>query len=112
MADVVKGGTATGARIENIEICGKTGTAQNPHGKDHSLFICFAPKENPRIAMAVIVENSGFGATWAAPIASLMIEKYLNDSISRLDMEERIMKGNLVAGKDTIAATRRKKERN
>ena len=99
MADVVDAGTAAGSKLANIQICGKTGTAQNPHGKDHSLFICFAPKENPKIAMAVVIENSGFGATWAAPIASLMIEKYLTDSVSRHEMEKRIMDGHLIPGK-------------
>jgi penicillin-binding protein 2 len=77
------GGTARRARIhESIVVCGKTGTAQNPHGEDHSVFIAFAPKENPQIAVAVYVENAGGGGSWAAPIASLMIEQYLTDSIS------------------------------
>ena len=62
---------------------GKTGTAQNPHGKDHSLFIGFAPKDDPKIVVAVVVENAGFGATWAAPIASLMMEQYLFGEIKR-----------------------------
>ena len=75
-------GTARRARIDSIVVCGKTGTVQNPHGKDHSAFIAFAPKDKPQIAIAVYVENSGFGGTWAAPIASLMIEKYLNREIS------------------------------
>lgn len=77
------GGTARRARIhDSIIVCGKTGTAQNPHGKDHSVFIAFAPKDNPKIAIAVYVENAGGGGTWAAPIASLMMEKYLTDSIA------------------------------
>ena len=76
------GGTARIARIDSIVVCGKTGTAQNPHGEDHSVFMAFAPKENPRIAIAVLVENAGFGATWAAPIASLMMEKYLKGEIA------------------------------
>lgn len=76
------GSTARSAQIPNIEVCGKTGTAENPHGEDHSIFIAFAPKDNPKIAIAVYIENGGFGATWAAPTAKLMIEKYLNDSIS------------------------------
>jgi len=88
---VVKSGTATVAYIPTIAICGKTGTAQNPHGADHSIFVAFAPRENPRIAIAVFVENAGFGSTVAAPIASLMIEKYLTDSISRPYLEERIL---------------------
>lgn len=93
---VVKAGTATRAYIPNIAVCGKTGTAENPHGKDHSVFIAFAPKENPKIAVAVYVENAGYGGTWAAPIASLMIEKYLNDSIARPYVEERIINANLL----------------
>ncbi|MBO7255132.1 MAG: penicillin-binding protein 2 [Paludibacteraceae bacterium] len=86
------GGTARVARIDSIVVCGKTGTAQNPHGEDHSIFMAFAPKENPRIAIAVLVENAGFGATWAAPIASLMIEKYLKGEIApeRKFLETRI----------------------
>jgi len=93
---VVKSGTATRAYLPDISICGKTGTAENPHGKDHSIFIAFAPKENPKIAVAVFVENAGYGGTWAAPIASLMIEKYINDSISRTYVEERIINANLL----------------
>ncbi len=77
------GGTAYYSKIPGIEMCGKTGTVQNPHGADHSVFVAFAPRENPKIAIAVVVENAGFGATWSAPIASLMVEKYLRDSISR-----------------------------
>ena len=82
MAGAVNFGTARVANLDSVQVCGKTGTAENPHGKDHSWFSCFAPMENPRIAVAVIVENSGFGATYAAPIASLVIEKYLNGEIS------------------------------
>ena len=89
------GGTAGIARIKDIIVCGKTGTAQNPHGKDHSVFIAFAPKDNPKIAIAVYVENAGFGSTYAAPVASLMIEKYLRDSISNKAMEQRILNLNL-----------------
>lgn len=108
MAAVVEAGTAAGSKIENIQICGKTGTAQNPHGKDHSLFMCFAPKDNPKIAMAVVVENSGFGSTWAAPIASLMIEKYLTDSVKRKEMETRILEGNLIPSKADSLKYRKK----
>jgi len=93
---VIERGTGRGAKYGDIEICGKTGTAQNPHGKDHSIFIAFAPKHNPQIAIAVYVENVGFGSTWAAPITSLMIEKYLTDSISRPAMEERMLNANLL----------------
>jgi penicillin-binding protein 2 len=93
MQQVVEAGTARIAKFGNMVICGKTGTAQNPHGKDHSLFVMFAPRENPKIAIAVMVENAGFGATWAAPIASLMAEKYLTDTITRPELEERMKKG-------------------
>jgi len=78
-----KGSTARNARIDSIIVCGKTGTAENPHGNDHSIFIAFAPKDNPQIAIAVYVENQGFGTTYAAPIASLMIEKYLTGKVKR-----------------------------
>ena len=84
-------GTARRARTPGITVCGKTGTAENPHGEDHSVFIAFAPKKNPKIAISVYVENSGFGGTWAAPIASLMIEKFINDSIQSTAKEERIL---------------------
>ncbi|MDF1575989.1 MAG: penicillin-binding transpeptidase domain-containing protein [Bacteroidales bacterium] len=86
-----KGSTARNARIEGITLCGKTGTAENPHGNDHSIFIAFAPKENPRIAIAVYVENQGFGTTYAAPIASLMIEKYLTREVKRTWYENWVM---------------------
>ena len=88
------GATASRSAVNGLDICGKTGTAQNPHGKDHSVFICFAPKDNPKIAIAVYLENAGFGATWAAPIATLMVEKYLSGEISRLDLEQRMLEGN------------------
>ena len=90
------GGTARRARIDSIVVCGKTGTAQNPHGEDHSIFIAFAPKKDPKIAIAVYIENAGFGGTWAAPIASLMIEQYLTDSISKPKKEQRILDANLI----------------
>jgi penicillin-binding protein 2 len=82
-----EGATARGARLDSIIICGKTGTAQNPHGKDHSIFVAFAPKDDPQIAIAVYVENAGFGSTFAAPIASLMIEKYMTGRIKRKYLE-------------------------
>lgn len=82
MRGVVTQGTGRFSQIPGVEMCGKTGTAQNPHGKDHSLFTAFAPMDHPEIAVAVIVENAGYGATYAAPMASLMIEKYLNDTIA------------------------------
>ena len=76
---VVNGhGTATHIKLPDIEICGKTGTAQNPHGKDHAWFVGFAPYENPKIAIAVLVENVGFGGTHAAPIAQKVIKAYLD----------------------------------
>jgi len=97
MFEVVEAGTGRGVRFsEDISVGGKTGTAQNPHGKDHSIFIAFAPIDNPKIAVAVYVENVGFGSTWAAPINSLMIEKYLNDTISRPAIEERMFNANLL----------------
>lgn len=93
------GGTAGRARIKDIVVCGKTGTAQNPQGKDHAVFISFAPMDNPKIAVAVFVENSGFGGTWAAPIARLIIEKYLNRKISDAELEKYIMEANLMSAK-------------
>ncbi len=92
------GSTARGARLDSIIICGKTGTAQNPHGKDHSIFVAFAPKDNPQIAIAVYVENAGFGSTFAAPIASLMIERYLTGEIKRKYLEDYVL--NLVIRPD------------
>lgn len=91
-----KHGTAKSARVEGIEICGKTGTAENPHGADHSIFIAFAPKDNPKIALAVYVENGGWGSTWAAPIASLTIEKYLTGTVTNTKQEAFILNGNLM----------------
>jgi penicillin-binding protein 2 len=106
MQDVVESGTAVGAKIEGITICAKTGTAENKaivNGEvikmqNHSMFIAFAPRENPKIAIAVAIENAGFGATWAAPIASLLIEKYLKDSVSfkRKDIEDKMVNANLI----------------
>ena len=79
-------GTAKNSMVTDLSICGKTGTAQNTsgNGEDHSIFIAFAPKNNPKIAIAVYVENGGWGSTWAAPIATLMIEKYLKNEITNL----------------------------
>ncbi len=92
------GGTARMARLEDIIICGKTGTVQNPHGEDHSVFIAFAPMDNPKIAIAVFVENAGFGGTWAGPIASLMIEKYLKRRVTDMAKEKRILEAVLSGG--------------
>ena len=91
MRKAVTGGTCVAANLPNIEVCGKTGTAQNK-GKDHSIFMAFAPKDNPKVAICILVENGGFGATNALPIGRLMIEKYLNGQISESDkwMEEKL----------------------
>ncbi len=90
MERVMTHGTGRWYQIDSISSCGKTGTVQNPHGKDHAIFIGFAPKENPQIAVAVVVENAGFGATWAAPVASLLMEKYLTGEIKRTGLFNRI----------------------
>jgi penicillin-binding protein 2 len=89
-------GTARWYKIPDMHVGGKTGTVQNPHGEDHSLFVAIAPIENPRIAISVVVENAGFGSTWAAPIATLMIEQYLRDSTARKPLERKILEGNLL----------------
>ncbi|WP_055100637.1 penicillin-binding protein 2 [Gabonia massiliensis] len=96
MRMAVLGGTCRVGAIPGIELCGKTGTAQNPHGKDHSVFMGFAPKDNPKIAIAVYVENAGFGATYGVPIGSLMVEKYLKGAISpeRQYLEEHMLNSN------------------
>lgn len=91
MRQVATMGTAKWYQIEGITTCGKTGTAENPHGEDHSLYIAFAPAENPKIAIAVIIENAGYGSKWALPIASLMIEKYLTGKIARPEVEENML---------------------
>lgn len=106
MNDVVTKGTARSAAIPGINVCAKTGTAENYRIidgkrvklKDNSVFVCFAPMENPTIAIAVIVENAGFGGTWAGPISSLMMEKYINDTLrpERLKEVERIANSNLM----------------
>jgi penicillin-binding protein 2 len=92
------GGTAYTNRLKDIIVCGKTGTAQNPHGKDHAVFLAFAPRDNPKIAIACIVENAGFGNTWSAPIVTLLIEKYLKGKTDRPEVEKRIMEANLING--------------
>jgi len=96
MNKVVQEGTGTQAKIEGIEVCGKTGTVENPHGDDHSTFIAFAPKDDPKIALSVYVENGYWGSRWAAPIAGLLIEKYLRDTISRPHIEKRMLEGDLI----------------
>ncbi|MGB0176206.1 MAG: penicillin-binding protein 2 [Owenweeksia sp.] len=95
MFDVFEQGTARYSRHDSIEMCGKTGTAENPHGQDHSIFIAFAPRKKPKIAMAIIVENGYWGSRWAAPIASLMIEKYITGEVNRPEMEKRMFEGSL-----------------
>lgn len=106
MEKVMKpGGTGYLSAIKDIAVCGKTGTAQNPHGKDHAVFLAFAPKDNPKIAIACVVENCGFGGTFSAPIVSLMIEKYLKGEIDRkdprrVDMETRMMAIDLINNKN------------
>lgn len=99
MQGVMEHGTGAAVNIPGIAICGKTGTAQNPHGKDHSIFSAFAPRENPKIAIAVVVENAGWGASYAAPIGSLMIEKYLKDTIAagpRTELMKRMMEAKIL----------------
>lgn len=98
MRMAVLGGTCRTANLPDIEVCGKTGTAQNPHGKDHSAFMGFAPYKNPKIAIAVYVENAGFGATFGVPIGTLMMEKYLKGEISAAHkgLEERMLNSNTI----------------
>ena len=93
------GGTAFSAAIPGKDVCGNTGTAQNPRGADNSVFICFAPKDDPKIAVAAYIENAGFGATWACPIASLLVEKYLTGGIreERKYVEDRVLQGDLMS---------------
>ena len=89
-------GTAARAVMTDLVIAGKTGTAQNPHGEDHSVFIAFAPKDNPKIAIAVYVENAGWGGRAAASTASLMIEKYIRKTISRPELQDYVIAGNFI----------------
>ncbi len=98
MRMAVTGGTCRAADLPDIEVAGKTGTAQNPHGRDHSAFMGFAPFNNPKIAVAVYVENAGFGAAFGVPIGSLVIEKYLKGSISpaRKGLEQRMLQSNTI----------------
>lgn len=106
MQDVVEHGTGRVAILPGVNVCAKTGTVENKaivggqaiKMKDHSVFVAYAPRENPKIAIAVIVENAGFGATWAGPVASLMMEKYLNDTIAnnRKHLETRLYNANLI----------------
>ena len=98
MHDVTDYGTASYIKVEGQQYCAKTGTAQNPHGKYHSWFVAFAPKDNPTIAVAVVVENAGYGATWAGPITATIMEKYLNDTLSpaRIKQVEAFSKQDLI----------------
>ena len=93
------GATARLAAIPGVDLCGKTGTAQNPHGEDHSVFICFAPKDDPKIAVAVYIEQGGFGASQAAPVAYLLVEKYLTGNIhpSRKWLYDRTLEQDLLS---------------
>jgi penicillin-binding protein 2 len=91
MEQVMLNGTGRSVQIKGVKMLGKTGTAQNPHGKDHSVFVCIAPKDEPEIAVFCLVENGGFGATVAAPIASLITEYYLNREVKRKDLEQHII---------------------
>jgi penicillin-binding protein 2 len=102
MRKVVTAGTGMRAGIQDIEVCGKTGTVENVHGKDHSTFIAFAPKENPKIAVAVYVENGGYGSTYAAPISSLIIEKFIRGEIQgdqRKYLEKTMLEADLISPK-------------
>ena len=96
MARVMTDGTGRWYNIPELQMCGKTGTVQNPHGEDHALFIGFAPMDNPQIAVAVAVENAGFGATWACPMATLVMEQYLTGEINRNALYERMVNANLI----------------
>ncbi|WP_029901872.1 penicillin-binding protein 2 [Prevotella sp. 10(H)] len=99
MARAVTGGTCRGANLlPDFEVCGKTGTAENPHGKDHSIFMGFAPKDNPKVAIFVIVENAGFGATFGVPVGRLMLQKYLRGEVPASDkyIEDRIVNATIL----------------
>lgn len=122
LAEVYRTGTASRLQIPDITICGKTGTVENKaivdgeavKLQDHSVFLAFAPKENPKIVIAVFIENGSWGASWAGPIASLMIEKYLKDKITRTDLEKRMLEGDLSANyvlKDIAEKQKEEKDR-
>ncbi len=97
-------GTAYASRIPGIVACGKTGTAENPHGDSHAVFSCFAPRYNPKIAIVCLVENAGFGGTWSAPVVSLMVEKYLTGKVTRPDLEKRIIAADLINRKNLLGS--------
>lgn len=104
MEDVVTHGTGRVAQLPGVQVCGKTGTVENYAGifgqlvklDNHSVFVCFAPKDDPKIAIAVVVQNSGYGATWAGPIASLMMEQYLTDTIKRKPLLDKMVSSNTI----------------
>ena len=100
MARVMTDGTGRFYNVPELKICGKTGTVENPHGEDHALFIGFAPQDDPKIAIAVAVENAGFGSTWACPIATMVIEQYLTGEIKRKWLYERMINANLIDNQD------------
>ncbi|MGZ3883010.1 MAG: peptidoglycan D,D-transpeptidase FtsI family protein [Bacteroidia bacterium] len=95
-------GTGYPERIPGVVACGKTGTAENPHGNSHAVFLAFAPRDNPKIAVACLIENAGFGGVWAAPAVSLMIEKYLTGKVTRKKEEERYKAVDLIHGKNLL----------
>jgi penicillin-binding protein 2 len=102
MRMAVTGGTCRGANIPGIEVCGKTGTAENPHGKDHSAFIGFAPYHDPKVAICVYVENGGFGATYGVPIGKIMMEKYLFGEVLEADLPLEESLSNAVVSPNSI----------
>jgi penicillin-binding protein 2 len=95
-------GTAYYSRVPGIVACGKTGTAENPHGKSHAVFMAFAPRDNPKIVIACLIENAGFGGVWSAPIVSLLIEKYLTGKITRPELEKKMEAVDLIHGKNLL----------
>ena len=98
MEEAVKTGTGRVAAVDSVIVCGKTGTIQNPHGDDHSAFFAFAPKENPKIAILVYVENGVWGARYAAPIAGLLLDKYLHGKIpeGKKSLEKSMLEADLI----------------
>lgn len=106
------GGTGYSVRINGIEMCGKTGTVQNPHGENHAVFFAFAPRVNPKIAIAVFVENAGYGGTWAGPIASMLVEKHLRDTITLpKHLQDRVINTSLLPKVKTKPAELKKDDR-
>jgi penicillin-binding protein 2 len=104
MEQVVQSGTGTRAKIDSIPVCGKTGTVENKAGEDHSVFMAFAPKIKPKIAIAAIVENAGFGGTWSAPICALMIEQYLTGKIKDQAKMQKLVDARFDPIKKTVAS--------